>query len=140
MHPIFKSVLICIGGLFLGSMVNMATLVLGTKLFGLDGIDVSDPSSFQSVYSNANLPFKYFLVPLLAHAFGTFVGALFVTRFVPVKQIVWPMIIGLFFLMGGYLNLKTIPHPDWFMYVDLICCYIPMAMLGYWLGKKTVQS
>ncbi|MDR9397724.1 hypothetical protein [Salibacter sp.] len=45
------------------------------------------------------------------------------------------LIIGVFFLIGGIMNVYMLPSPMWFSIVDLVFAYIPMAVLGYRIGK-----
>ncbi|MFT6809821.1 MAG: hypothetical protein ACJA01_003060 [Saprospiraceae bacterium] len=44
--------------------------------------------------------------------------------------------IGLFLLVMSLVRLFTLPHPIWFMVVD-ICLYIPIAGLGFRLANKS---
>ena len=40
------------------------------------------------------------------------------------------MVIGVFFLLGGIYASYLIPAPTWFMALDIIVAYIPMAYFG----------
>jgi hypothetical protein len=47
------------------------------------------------------------------------------------------MVIGVLFLAGGISMVFMVPNaPMWFNSIDLILAYIPMAYLGYVLGRK----
>jgi hypothetical protein len=47
-------------------------------------------------------------------------------------------IIGGVFLAGGIAAAFTIPAPGWFITVDLVAAYIPMAWIGIWLGERAL--
>ena len=47
------------------------------------------------------------------------------------------MAIGFAFLAGGVMMVLTLPAtPVWFILLDLIVAYLPMAYLGYKLGQR----
>jgi hypothetical protein len=48
------------------------------------------------------------------------------------------MMAGILFMLGGISMVIMLPEtPIWFILVDLIGAYIPMAYLGYKLVKKS---
>ena len=79
------------------------------------------PSDMDSLVDNFHLfePIN-FLMPFLANALGTLVGALS---------------IGILFLLWGIQMANILPAPNWFNIADLGFAYIPMAYLGYRLAK-----
>jgi len=89
----------------------------------------------------AAVPFleaKHYLFPFLAHAIGTLISAVLISRFLKSQQFVFSMMAGILFLMAGVAMVIMLPGtPIWFILVDLIVAYIPMAYLGYKLVKKT---
>ena len=77
---------------------------------------------------------KHFLFPFLAHALGTFVGA-GVTHFIArTHRASLGFLIGALSLAGGIAACFMIPAPVWFMALDLVVAYLPMAWLGIKLG------
>ena len=73
---------------------------------------------------------KHFLMPFLAHAFGTLVGAILAASMAVNYKMRFAMIIGICFLVAGIMNIFMLPSPVWFTIVDLGFAYIPMACLG----------
>jgi hypothetical protein len=73
---------------------------------------------------------RHFVMPFLAHALGTLVGALaaYVIAATYKAQIAYA--IGVLFLCGGVAASFMIPAPAWFVALDLLAAYIPMAWLG----------
>ena len=44
-------------------------------------------------------------------------------------------IVGLYFLAGGIYMVTILPAPTWFVLLDVILGYIPMALLGWKISK-----
>jgi len=80
---------------------------------------------------------QHFLFPFLAHALGTFLGALVVARFATSRQLQLALIIGALFFVGGLRMVMEFPSPMWFDALDLGLAYFPMAYIGYKLGFKS---
>lgn len=77
-----------------------------------------------------------FLMPFLAHALGTMVGALLTAFIATSSQKKWALGVGAFFLVGGIANVSMLPSPLWFNIVDIGGAYLPMAYLGAVLAAK----
>jgi len=80
---------------------------------------------------------KHFILPFLAHALGTFVGALLAAIIAATHKMKFALSIGIFFLVGGIANVFMLPSPIWFTVMDLVGAYIPM---GYLAGKLVVKK
>jgi hypothetical protein len=74
---------------------------------------------------------KHFIMPFLAHALGTFFGAVLCTLIARSYQMILALSIGLAFFIGGFMMVFQLPAPLWFDLIDLIFAYFPMAWLGY---------
>jgi hypothetical protein len=72
---------------------------------------------------------KHFIFPFLAHAVGTFIGA-YVAGRIASRKMLFAMLIGIIFLIGGIVNVLILPSPAWFSAVDLLLAYLPMAYLA----------
>jgi len=133
MNATVKNILVVIAGLFIGSVVNMGIILLGSSVIKLpEGID---PSNVESMKAGMHLfQSKHFISPFLGHALGTLVGAFIVAKFGASNKFVLAMIIGVFFLLGGIANVFMLPAPTWFCALDLIVAYLPMAYLGWKFG------
>jgi hypothetical protein len=83
---------------------------------------------------------KHFLFPFLAHALGTFVGALIASLVAATHKKTFAIVIGCCFLVGGIMNIVMLPSPIWFTLLDLIVAYIPMALLGAKIGKRKISQ
>jgi hypothetical protein len=73
-------------------------------------------------------------MPFLAHALGTFVGALVAGSVAATHKMKFALGIGAWFLLGGVANLFMLPSPTWFAVVDISLAYFPMSYLA---GKMT---
>jgi uncharacterized membrane protein YqgA involved in biofilm formation len=74
--------------------------------------------------------FKHFVAPFLAHALGTLVGAYVAVIIAASYKRTLALVIGVFFLLGGITMAFMLPSPAWFVVVDLVGAYIPMAWIG----------
>ncbi|MCB9284579.1 MAG: hypothetical protein H6563_10930 [Lewinellaceae bacterium] len=133
MHPILRNILAVIAGIVVGSVINMGIIMLSSSIIPLpEGVD---PSSMESLKANMHLfeP-KHFLFPFLAHALGTLSGAWLAARIAANRQLVLALVIGVVFLIGGIMNVISLPAPVWFDVLDLAAAYIPMGWLGWKLA------
>ena len=135
MNSTIRNIAGVILGLFVGGIVNMGIInISGFVIAPPDGADVTTMGGLEA----AMLLFepKHFLMPFLAHAIGTLVGALIASLIAASHQFKLSLIIGFFFLFGGIAMVMSLPSPTWFTIVDLVGAYIPMAWLGYKLSGK----
>jgi uncharacterized RDD family membrane protein YckC len=79
---------------------------------------------------------KHFVFPFLAHALGTLAGALLAFLIAASYRSVFAYAIGAVFLTGGIAATFMIPAPVWFIILDLVAAYIPMAWIGTQLGRR----
>lgn len=136
-----KSILLSILGLIIGAFSNGLIVQLGTSLVKAPkGFDLSTPEGLAKAMPLMGV--EHFVFPFLAHALGTLVGAYFVTRVRVNRPLVNAMAIGFAFLAGGVMMVLTLPQtPLWFILLDLVVAYLPMAYLGYRLGRISfIQS
>lgn len=135
MKPIILNSMAIIGGLILGSIVNMALISLGGVLVPPPaGVDTSSMEALTEAM--AQYEPKHFLFPFLAHALGTFVGALFAATVAATHKLSMALIIGVVFLAGGTYMVFLLPSPLWFNALDLLFAYIPMSLIAYKLLTK----
>ncbi len=135
MKSILRNLLAVIVGLVLGGIVNMALVIIGPHVIPPpDGVNMADA---KSLAANIHLlaP-KHFLFPFLAHAGGTLAGALTASLIAATRRKVFAHVVGVFFLAGGIAAACMIPAPVWFIALDLVVAYVPMACLGARLGAK----
>jgi len=135
MPPILRLILAIIAGIFIGSSVNMGLITLsGFIIPPPEGLDVTTAEGLQKA-----LPLfepKHYLFPFLAHALGTLAGAFTAGLLCPKSALKGALWVGGFFLLGGLANAFLLPAPAWFIGLDLIVAYFPMAYLGYKLVPK----
>lgn len=139
MKGFLRNFLALIAGLSVGSAVNMGLILLGSLVIappaGLDRMDAA------SLAASAHLleP-KHFLFPFLAHASGTFAGALIAFLVAGTNRIPLAFVVGIFFLAGGIAAATMIPAPKWFLALDLLVAYLPMAWLAVVLGRRMIRD
>ena len=78
------------------------------------------------------------LFPFLASAIATLIIVISISRFFKSQQLICSIIAGILFMMGGISMVIMLPEtPIWFVLVDLIGAYIPMAYMGNKLAFKS---
>jgi hypothetical protein len=135
MNPILRNILAVVAGLIIGSAVNMGLIMIsGNVIPPPAGVDVTDMESLKS--SMHLFEPKHFIFPFLAHAFGTLVGAFIAALIAVNHKIKMALAIGVFFLLGGIMNVFMLPSPVWFTILDIIGAYIPISWIGGILAEK----
>lgn len=79
---------------------------------------------------------QHFVFPFLAHAGGTLFGALVAYLVAATRRFALSHVIGALFLAGGIAAARMIPAPMWFIVLDLLVAYIPMAWLATRIGRR----
>lgn len=130
---LLRNILALLAGLVVGSVVNMAIVIAGPSLIPPPaGVDVTNPESLaQSMHL---FEARHFVMPFLAHALGTLVGALVAYLAAASHKARFAWAVGAVFLAGGIAACFMIPAPAWFMAADLLLAYLPMAWLGIRMG------
>jgi len=132
---ILRNILALIVGFVAGSVVNMALVTIGPRMIPAPaGVDVSNA---ESIAASIHLfeP-KHFVFPFLAHALGTFAGALVAFLIAASHRTVFAFVVGVLFLAGGIAASFMIPAPPWFIALDLVAAYLPMAWLATRVGHR----
>ena len=132
--PILRNILGLMGGLLVGMFVNMSLIQLGPKVMAYpEGYDSSNVETISQLISQ--LETHHFLWVILAHAMGTLLGAFVASRIAYSYKQAFALAIGFFFLLGGIMMVKIAGGPLWMKVADLGLAYIPMAILGWFLGR-----
>ncbi len=139
MNPIIRNILAVVAGVLLGSVVNMGLIqISGAIIPPPAGADMTTAEGI-----TAALPLlepKHFIFPFLAHALGTLVGAFIAAKIGATKKMMLSVIVGVVFLAGGIAATFMIPAPTWFMALDIVVAYLPMAYLGAMLAGATKSN
>jgi hypothetical protein len=135
MKTILRNILAVVAGFAAGSVVNMSLINLGPMVIPPPaGADVSTPEALKA--SMHLFEPKHFIMPFLAHALGTFAGALVATRIAATQPFRLALSIGALFFLGGIGAVVMIGGPMWFNVLDLTAAYFPMAYAAYRFSGK----
>ena len=139
MKSILRNIFAVVLGLVVGSGVNMALVELGPFFIPPPaGVDVS---SVESINESIHLyQAKHYIAPFLAHALGTLAGALVAFVVARGRRLLCAYIVGGLFLTGGIAAATMISAPIWFVVLDLVIAYIPMAWLGARFGAQLIAK
>ena len=139
MPNLLRNIAAVIAGLLVGSLANMAIVMLGAALVPPPpGVDMTTAEGLQQAMPL--LQPKHFIAPFLAHAVGTLVGALLAYWIAGSRKALFAWVIGVLFLCGGIAASTMIPAPTWFKAVDLLFAYLPMAWLATLIGARMRRS
>jgi hypothetical protein len=129
MNPIVRNILAVIAGLVSGSILNMGIILISSSIIPPpEGANLTTAEGLI-----AAMPLMqpiHFLMPFLAHALGTLLGAWVSTFIANKNQLTAALIIAALFFVGGAMNIAMLPSPMWFNIVDLVFAYFPMAFLA----------
>ncbi len=134
-----RNTLAVVAGIVAGSIVNMGLITIGPSLIPPPaGVDTS---TIEGLRAGMHLyEWHDFITPFVAHAAGAFVGALVTYLIATMHRARFAYGIGAFFLVGGIAASFMLPAPVWFVAVDLLVAYIPMAWLATRVGPRFLAS
>ena len=139
MSNILRNVLAILAGIAIGGGVNMALIILSPSLIPPPtGVDVSNAESLSKAIHLFEP--RHFVMPFLAHAVGTLAGALGAYLIAATYRAQIAYLIGAVFLCGGVVASFMIPAPTWFIALDLLAAYLPMAWLSVQIGTRIRQG
>jgi hypothetical protein len=139
MPNLLRNVLALLAGVAIGGGVNMALITLSPSLIPPPaGVDVNNAESLSRAIHLFEP--RHFVMPFLAHAVGTLAGALAAYLIAATYKVQIAFAIGVVFLCGGVAASFMIPAPTWFIALDLLAAYIPMAWLGIRMGIRMKQG
>ncbi len=127
MNPIIKNILAVVVGAIVGGVVNMGIIIVSPHIIPpLVGVDITTEAGLKTAM-HLFTPIN-FIMPFLAHAFGTLVGAFIAYLIAASHKMKLALVVGFLFLIGGATDVYLLPSPIWFTVLDLIVAYIPMAL------------
>lgn len=133
MPNIARNVIAVIAGVVIGAAVNGTLITLSPSLIPPPpGVDVTNAESLAA--SIHLFEPRHFVMPFLAHALGTLTGALVAYLIAATRRAPIAYAIGVLFLAGGIAASFMIPAPAWFIALDLLVAYIPMAWIAVQAG------
>ena len=135
MSKLLRNALALLAGIAIGGGVNMALITLSPSLIPPPaGVDVSSAEGLSKAMHLFEP--RHFIMPFLAHALGTLAGALAAYLIAASYKAPMAYVIGAVFLCGGVAASFMIPAPTWFIALDLLAAYLPMAWLGVQIGTR----
>ena len=139
MSNLLRNVLAVLAGIIIGAVVNIALVSLSPLLIPPPaGVDVSNAEALSK--SMHLFEPRHFIMPFLAHAAGSLIGALAAYMIAASYKPHLAYVIGALFLCGGVAASLMIPAPAWFIALDLVLAYLPMAWLGIQIGRRMKQG
>ena len=131
MSPILRNILAVVVGAVVCLALNGLLLGMMMAWIGVpEGFDPNVPSTF------ALLQAKHLLSPFIAHAVPSLVGGFIAALIAADRKMTFALVVGGLHLLGGIAAAFMIPAPAWFIALDLIVAYLPMAWIGGYLVTR----
>ena len=135
MPKLLRNLLAILAGIAIGAGVNTALITLSPSIIPPPaGVDVNSAESLSKAMHLFEP--RHFVMPFLAHAIGTLAGALAAYLIAATHRVPIAYLIGGVFLLGGVAASFMIPAPTWFIALDLLVAYLPMAWLATQIGAR----
>lgn len=137
MKPIWRNLTALVAGIFVSNVVNMGIIILSPSIIPPpDGVDMTTMEGIARALPLLSV--QHFIMPFLAHALGTFFGALTAVM-IATHNRKWGLVLAItgVSLLGGILASLVIPAPTWFTVTDLALAYIPMGLIA---GKLAIRK
>ncbi len=139
MNHTVKNILAVLVGVIAGGVLNMGIIMIsGSIIPPPEGVDVTTAEGLQAGIHLFEP--KHFIMPFLAHALGTLLGSFIAAKISTKHHMRFALGVGAWNLLGGIMAATMIPAPMWFILVDLIGAYIPMAFIAGKLATKNKVS
>ncbi len=133
-----RNIIGAIIGITAAGMVVFFIQSISHSLFPMPpDLDSSDTSAMKEHI--ATLPPLAFILVLLSHFLGALAGAAIGSKVASSHQFKLSMFVGVFMLIMGVITLVAIPHPAWFMVVDMFT-YLPGAFIGYKIYQRLMPN
>ena len=120
-------------GWIVGMVTNMAFVFLNVALYPMpDGVTFNDKEGFAAYIET--LPLTAYSIVLVSHLSQAFFGALTAAKISKKRPHTVAMIIGALSLIGGYINMQSIPLPTW-MWIEM-----PLYLVVAWFASCLVSD
>jgi hypothetical protein len=130
MHPTLKSLLAMAGALVSAMLIFMLVQGLNSVIFPPpEGTNLRDPAAMRVFVQS--LPPLAFLVVWLSYSLGSFAAGWIAAKYAPRGSMSHALVVGAVLTVVGVMNLVSIPHPTWFVIVNL-----PEFLLFAWIGGR----
>jgi hypothetical protein len=129
MHPALRNAIAVLLGAIACLLLNGLLLGLLMKVLPPpEGFNPNDPGTYGLLQA------KHYLSPFLAHAIPSIIGGAIAALIAVSRKMVLALVVGGLHLLGGIAAAFLIPAPAWFVALDLLVAYLPMA----WIGGRLV--
>lgn len=127
--PMLRTILGVIAGLFVGSIFNMALIMLNAYvLFPLPaGADMNVPKVMTAWI--ATLPTSAFLIVIVAHLGQAGLGGWLAARISSSRPIIPAMVVGTLTMLACIMNGISLPGPVW-MWIEVPLCLVVAFGVG----------
>ena len=136
--PFLRAILAVIVGLIIGGIINSALEWTGSVLIAPPaGADMITTEGMRASVHLMQL--QHFIFPFLADAIASLAGAFVAAKIAGRYHLMAAMNVAILFLAMAIHIYSAMPFPVWFMAIDFLFAYIPMAWIGDRLGRPLAR-
>lgn len=134
MNPVLRNILAVLCGTSACMVLNGSLLAFMMKL---NPAPVGFDPNVLETYSM--LEARHLTNPFIAHAIPSWFGGALAAMLAATRKMTFALVVGGLHLIGGIAAAFMIPAPAWFIALDLVVAYLPMAWLGGKLSSRRVR-
>jgi Zn-dependent protease with chaperone function len=135
MSPTVQNILAVVAGAVACILLNGLLLTLMMKINPPPaGFNMKDTATFTLLQP------RHLLSPFIAHALPSLIGGFIAAWIAASHPMTFALVVGGLHLIGGIAAAFMIPAPAWFIALDLIVAYLPMAWIGGWLAMRWISQ
>ena len=128
-----RTILAVVLGSLAAVLVITAIQQLGMALSPLPaGLDLTDPTTIEP----GDIPLVNMLWVLASYALGALAGGAAAAKIAPAFAPLGPAIVGGLLTVASVMNMTQIPHPLWFVVINLLM----MIPLAWWGGRLVAPN
>lgn len=133
MNNLLRNILAFVAGVIAMMFVKWAVTAIGGMVVAPPpGADMTTMEGLRAAMSRFGP--QHFLFPFLEHALGSVAGAAVAAFIAGSHKMKIALGVGALHLAGGIAAAFLLPAPIWFVALDLIVAYLPMAWIGGKIG------
>ena len=134
MNPVLRNILAVLCGTAACMVLNGSLLAFMMKL---NPAPVGFDPNVLETYSM--LEARHLMNAFIAHAIPSWFGGALAAMLAATRKMTFALVVGGLHLIGGIAAAFMIPAPAWFIALDLVVAYLPMAWLGGKLSTRRVR-
>ncbi|HNE27709.1 MAG TPA: hypothetical protein PKL15_16685 [Saprospiraceae bacterium] len=133
MNPKLRAVLAVVAGIVVASVVSVAVKIYSRYEPPAD-MDFNDALQMKAWVESLPATTLYYVIA--GYAFGAFVGGWLTNKLAQQTHYRPALVTGMALFFYSFVDLATIPHPEWFMWTATVCLVLFAGLGGLLVPRK----